>query len=134
MKYLKQFFIILAVSFLGEFLGQILPLPVPGSIYGLVILFLCLLTGVIKVCDVKETSHFLLEIMPCLFIPAAVGLMEQWGIIQGSLPAYAAIILVTTVCVMAVSGRVTQAFMKKNSRGSSAGKYSDPGKGGGKDG
>lgn len=117
MKYLKQFFIILTVSFLGEFLGQILPLPVPGSIYGLVILFLCLLTGVIKVSDVKETSHFLLEIMPCLFIPAAVGLMEQWGIIQGSLPAYIGIILVTTVCVMAVSGRVTQAFMKKESRG-----------------
>ena len=117
MKYLKQFFIILAVSFLGEFLGQILPLPVPGSIYGLVILFVCLLTGVIKVSDVKETSHFLLDIMPCLFIPAAVGIMEQWGIIQGALPAYAAIILVTTICVMAVSGRVTQAFMKKENRG-----------------
>ena len=133
MKYLKQFFIILAVSFLGEFLGQILPLPVPGSIYGLVILFVCLLTGVIKVADVKETSHFLLDIMPCLFIPAAVGIMEQWGIIRGSLPAYAAIILVTTVCVMAVSGRVTQAFMKKENRSSRNSEAADPGKGGGKD-
>ena len=116
MKYLKQFFIILAVSFLGEFLGQKLPLPVPGSIYGLVIMFFCLLTGIIKVADVKETSRFLLEIMPCLFIPAAVGLMEQWGIIKGSLAAYVVIIPVTTAVVMAVSGAVTQIVMKKGEK------------------
>lgn len=116
MKYVKQFLIILAVSFAGEFLGKILPLPVPGSIYGLVIMFACLLTGVIKVADVKETSRFLLDIMPCLFIPAAVGLMEQWGIIRGSLPAYVVIVLVTTAAVMAVSGRVTQALMKRGEK------------------
>lgn len=116
MKYLKQFFIILAVSFAGEFLGQKLPFPVPGSIYGLVIMFVCLMTGVIRVSDVKETSRFLLEIMPCLFIPAAAGLMEQRGIIKGSLVAYVVIILVTTILVMAVSGMVTQILMKNGEK------------------
>ena len=116
MKYVKQFFIILAVSFAGEFLGQQVPLPIPGSIYGLVIMFVCLLTGVIKVSDVKETSRFLLDIMPCLFIPAAVGLMEQWGIIKGSLFAYVVIILVTTILVMGISGKVTELLMKKGEK------------------
>lgn len=116
MKYLKQFFIILGVSFAGEFLGQQIPLPIPGSIYGLVIMFVCLFTGLIKVSDVKETSRFLLDIMPCLFIPAAVGLMEQWGIIKGSLPAYTVIVLVTTVLVMGVSGKITELLMKKGEK------------------
>lgn len=116
MKYLKQFFIILGVSFAGEFLGQQIPLPIPGSIYGLVLMFVCLFTGLIKVSDVKETSRFLLDIMPCLFIPAAVGLMEQWGILKGSLPAYVVIILVTTVLVMGVSGKITELLMKKGEK------------------
>ena len=116
MKYLKQFFIILGVSFAGEFLGRQIPLPIPGSIYGLVIMFVCLITGLIKVSDVKETSRFLLDIMPCLFIPAAVGLMEQWGIIKGSLPAYVVIVLVTTVLVMGVSGKITEFLMKKGEK------------------
>ena len=116
MKYLKQFFVILGVSLAGEFLGRQIPLPIPGSIYGLVIMFVCLFTGLIKVSDVKETSRFLLDIMPCLFIPAAAGLMEQWGIIKGSLPAYIVIVLVTTVLVMGVSGKITELLMKKGEK------------------
>ena len=42
MKYLKQFGIILALSFIGEFLNDLLPLPIPASIYGIILMFLCL--------------------------------------------------------------------------------------------
>ena len=78
MKYLKQFLIILVISFIGEVLKALLPLPVPASIYGMVILFVCLVTGVIRLDAVKETGRFLIEIMPVMFIPAGVGLMSWW--------------------------------------------------------
>ena len=45
MKYLKQFLIILSISLVGELLKYLLPLPIPASIYGMVILFVALLTG-----------------------------------------------------------------------------------------
>ena len=80
MKYLKQFGIILGLSLLGELLNYLIPLPVPASIYGLVLMFLCLHFKVIKLGDVKETAVFLIEIMPLMFIPAAVGLVNAWGI------------------------------------------------------
>ena len=48
MKYIKQFILILAISFAGELRKYLLPLPVPASIYGMVLMFLALLTGVIK--------------------------------------------------------------------------------------
>ena len=83
MKYLKQFLIILVISFIGEVLKALLPLPVPASIYGMVILFVCLVTGVIRLDAVKETGRFLIEIMPVMFIPAGVGLMSSWGVLSG---------------------------------------------------
>lgn len=78
MKYLKQFLIILVISLIGELLNKLLPLPVPASIYGMVILFIGLLSGVIKLSSVKEAGSFLIEIMPVMFIPAGVGLMSSW--------------------------------------------------------
>lgn len=111
MKYLKQFGIILGISFISEILHALLPLPIPASIYGIVILFVCLETRLIRVSQVKETSSFLIEIMPLMFIPAAVGLMESWEILNSSLIAYLTITVVSTLAVMVISGRMTQRMM-----------------------
>ena len=64
MKHLKQFLIILLFSFLGEGLKALLPLPVPASIYGLVLLFAALELGIIKLSAVEDAGKFLIEIMP----------------------------------------------------------------------
>ena len=106
MKYVKQFAMILLVSFAGELLNYLLPLPVPASIYGLVLMLFSRLTGC-----------FLIEIMPLMFIPAAVGLMASWSVIKENLLAYLVIAVVTTVAVMAVSGLVTQGVLKRNEKG-----------------
>ena len=114
MKYLRQFMIILLVSFLGVLLKYVIPLPVPASIYGLVILFILLETGILKLNAVKETSVFLIEIMPLMFIPAGVGLMESWGDLNSMLLEVVVIILVSTVLVMGVSGKVTELVLKRS--------------------
>ena len=79
MKYIRQLLIILGISFAGEVLKYILPLPIPVGIYGMAILFIGLMTGLIKLEAVRETGKFLIEIMPLMFIPAGVGLMNSWG-------------------------------------------------------
>ena len=117
MKYIRQLGIILLVSFLGELLHYLLPLPVPASIYGLVLMFVSLITGLIKLSAVHDTACFLIEIMPIMFIPPAVGLMASWDVIQANLVAYLIIAAVTTIVVMAVSGLVTQAVLKKGKKG-----------------
>ena len=108
MKYMKQFCLIMFISFLGEVLHHYLPLPIPASIYGLVILFAGLMTGVVKLSHVEETGRFLIEIMPLMFIPAAVGLLESWGILAPIWIPIIGITLITTVIVMIVSGKITQ--------------------------
>lgn len=116
MKYLKQFGIILIISFIGEILNAVIPLPVPASIYGLVIMLAGLCSGVIKIESVKETSMFLIEIMPIMFIPSAVGLITVWKIIKPSIWSYAAITVLSTFMVMAVSGCVTQLIIRRRKK------------------
>ena len=83
MKYITQFLIILAFSFAGEALHAMLPLPIPASIYGIVMLFVALQMKWVKVKDVREVSTFLIAVMPVMFIPAAVGLVTQRMIRRG---------------------------------------------------
>ncbi len=116
MKYILQFGVILTITLLGEVLAYLLPLPVPASIYGLILLFIGLLTGLIPLNAVKETGKILLDIMPLMFVPPAVGLVEKWGILQPVLIPVAVTTLVTTVIVMLVSGHATQAVMRLEKR------------------
>lgn len=113
MKYIRQFLWILLFSFVGEVLKYLIPLPVPASIYGLLLLFAALLSGVIKLEAIQEVSRFLIEIMPLMFIPAAVGLLESWDALSGVFWQIMAATVVSTVLVMGVSGVVTQWLIRK---------------------
>ena len=109
MKYLRQFGIILAVSSIGELLNNFIPLPIPGSIYGIIIMLVLLITKVIKVSQVKEVSGFLIEIM---FIPGAAGLITSWGQLEPILIPVVVVIIVTTILVMGITGKVVDLFIK----------------------
>lgn len=108
MKYVIQFLIIAAFAFIGELLHWFIPLPIPASIYGIVLLFIALEMKWVKVSDIREVSSFLIAVMPIMFIPAAAGLMESWGAVKSSVWEYALITIVSTFVVMGVSGAVTQ--------------------------
>ena len=112
MKFIKQFGIILAISFIGEIMNYLIPLPVPASIYGLVLMLLCLHFGIVHIDFVKDSGKFLIEIMPLMFIPAAVGLIESWKTIGSKIGTYLIITVLSTIFVMIVAGHTTQAFIR----------------------
>jgi len=112
MKYFRQFGIILAVTFIGEILKYIIPLPIPASICGLILMLIILKTKIISLEQVKETGTFLIEIMPLMFIPAAVGLLVSWDVLKDICIPVIIITILTTVIVMIVTGKVTQFMIK----------------------
>lgn len=116
MKFLKQFLWILLISFLGEALRALIPLPIPASVYGLVLMLAALITGVLKMEQVRGAAEFLIEIMPVMFIPAAVGLMTAWDALRPVCVPVLVITAATTVIVMAVTGRVTQAIIRREKK------------------
>ena len=112
-KYLFQFARILAFCFLGEILHAVLPLPIPASVYGLILLLLALRLGIVKLEQVKEVGLFLTGIFPLLFVPAAAGVMELWAEMGNMLLPIIIAIVPVTVLVLASAGRTTQALTSR---------------------
>lgn len=116
MRYLFQSGRILAFCFAGEVLHAVLPLPVPASVYGLLLLLLALCSGIVRPEQVRETGLFFTGIFPLLFVPAAAGVMELWAELGAMLlPAVIAIVPVT-VLVFAAAGRTTQAIIHRKEK------------------
>lgn len=116
MKFLQQFAIILAISFLGELCHYLIPLPIPASIYGLILLFAALICKIIKLEQVKETGTYLVSIMPVLFVCPAVGLIKYWNVVRENLLAVVVIIVVSLLLTFAVSGMVTEFFLRRKEK------------------
>ena len=98
-------------------LWTLIPFPIPAAIYGLVLMLVALLTGLLKPDHIKEASSFLISVMPVLFVPPAVRILEYWGIIAPNVAAIVTIAVVSTFLVFAVSALVVNALMKKKKEG-----------------
>lgn len=114
MKYIYQIVIIFIITFIGEVLYKFIPLPIPASIYGLVIMLVCLKTRIIKLEQVKGAGNFLLETMSIMFLPAAVGLITVWKDVTNIILPIIIIVFLSTVFVMAATGRTTQFILRRN--------------------
>lgn len=117
MKYLRQLLIIFCITCIGEILKYIIPLPIPASIYGLVIMLICLTTGIIKLEHVKETGEFLVEIMPVMFIPAGVGLIASWESLSDILIPVLIITIISTFTTMIATGKISDFLLSKKEKG-----------------
>ena len=111
MKYVKEGAIIFGITLVGEGLNHFLPLPVPAGVYGLFLLLVLLCTGILKLSDIEATGNFLLDIMPVLFIPASVGLLESYADMKACLVPLVVICIVSTLVVMVVTGKVAEWVM-----------------------
>ena len=116
MKYLSQFCIILGFTLAGEALQRLIPLPIPASVYGLVLLFTALCTGIVKLKHVKEAGGFLTSILPLLFVAPTVGIVEHWALIRPQLLAIALLILGTTAATFGISGKITHWLLSKGGK------------------
>ncbi len=113
MRLVKQGAIIFGVTMAGELLHTLLPLPVPAGVYGLFLLLFLLLSGLVKLDQVEAAGMFLLDIMAMMFIPATVGIIESKDLLFQVAVPYIVITSLTTVFVMAVTGRTAQFLIGK---------------------
>jgi Putative effector of murein hydrolase LrgA len=100
--------IILGAYFIGVLLQTGLKLPVPGTVLGLIILFMALFTGIIKVEMVEDICNFFTSHMAFLFIPAGVGLMTSFDMLRGKVIPFIVIIITSTFVVWIVTAFVVK--------------------------
>lgn len=116
MKYLQEAVIIAAVTFAAEIIKYLLPLPVPASIYGLILLFLLLKTGAIKLRQIEHVGNLLLELMPLLLVPASVSFLTVLDTIQGMLLPVLIMGLAGTTVVMLLTGWISQWIIRRSGK------------------
>lgn len=112
MKLLRQSAIILIICCLGELIHSMFHLNVPGNVIGIVILFLCLVVGIVKVEQIEELSKFLLDHLAFFFVPAGVGILTCIPVLQGKWLAFLAVCIITTVIIITITGWTIQLYIR----------------------
>ncbi len=116
MKFIKQLSVILTVSFIAELMEYLIPIPVAASIYGLILMIAGLMTGIIPLKEVEDAADFLVTVMPILFVPPTVSIMTGAEAMKAMLAPLCVISVVSTVLIMAVTGRVSQGILRRDRR------------------
>ena len=117
MKYLKQFTLIILFSFLGELCRYLIPYPIPGSIYGMVLMFCALSLKIVKIEHIRDGGNFLTSCLPILFVAPVVNLMDCWEQIKANWLAMVLIVVISTLVTFGVSGMVTQWVINRRKAG-----------------
>lgn len=112
MRFIKQLSVIMAVSFLAEVMEYLIPIPVAASVYGLLLMLVGLVTKIIPLEKVEGAADFLVEIMPILFVPPTVSILTSVEEMKQMLIPLCVISVVSTILIMAVTGRVTQGILR----------------------
>lgn len=113
MKLLKELAIYFGITFISEIIAKLLPINIPASIIGIVILFVLLELKVLKTEDVEMTGDYLIKIMPILFVPAGVGLIKYLDVLKIVAVPMVFVITLSTAVVMTAVGVVTQKLVEK---------------------
>ena len=112
MKYIKQAGLIATISFIGELLHFFVPLPIPASVYGMLILFVLLCLKIIKLSQVEDVANWLLSVMPIFFIAPSVGLINSFDSVKGQVLPLLFICFISTVVVTVLTGLIAQGIIR----------------------
>ena len=103
MKIIKQIGIIFTVCWVSLVIEKILPFAFPASVIGMILLLICLMTGILKMEHIQEKADLLLENMAFFFIPAGVSIINYFDVLKNSVIQLIVICVVSTVVTFAVT-------------------------------
>lgn len=114
MKILMQLGFILSLCLAGELISKGLHVPIPSGVIGMVLLFILLCLGVVKIEQIEEVSDFLLDNLAFFFVPLGVGLLKSAGVLKSNWWQLILIVIITTILVMVITGLTAQVLSKES--------------------
>lgn len=112
MKIIKQIGIIFSICWIAQIIESVLPFDFPASVIGMIMLFLMLVFGWLKVDHIREKSDFLLSNMAFFFIPAGVSIINYFDVLQNCVVQLIVICVVSTVITFAVTAYSMKLVLK----------------------
>lgn len=116
MSTLRQVGVLMVTLLIGTLLRLVIPVPVPATVYGMIILFILLRAKVVKVESIEPVSNVLLANLAFLFVPAGVGMITEFKTLEGHLLAVLGIIFISNFLTLFVTGHVVQLLQKRGKK------------------
>lgn len=113
MKLLKEMLVFIGLLWVGSIMNTYIPLPIPATVYGMILLFILLSTKKIKVEQIKTSSNAMLNILAFLFVPSGVSLIEHANLLKGNVIAILISLILSLFITVFVTGHVVQYIVKK---------------------
>lgn len=114
--FFHQVIVIALVLFVSKIIESFMPIPMPASVIGLVLLFVLLCTGAVKLGEVEKAGTTLTNNIGLLFVPAGISVVNSLGVISQAPFLIIGLIIVSTILLLICTGYVTQIIMKVTSR------------------
>ena len=110
---IRELLIIIGITYLGNFLSQFSPIPFPGAVIGLIILFFLLLKKIVVISDIEKTTNVLLGNLSFIFLPPGVALINAIDEISHVWIKLLFLMIITTIITLLATGFTVQYIIRK---------------------
>jgi holin-like protein len=101
-QYLRSFILIYLCLYAGIAIASLLPITIPGSIIGMLILFVLLSLQILPAKWVKPSCHLLIRYMALLFVPIGVGVMQYYSVLKAQFGPVVVSCFISTLVVLVI--------------------------------
>lgn len=134
-NFFHQVIVISVILLISKIIESFMPIPMPASVIGLVLLFVCLCTGIIKLGQVEKLGTTLTDNIGLLFVPAGISVVKSLGLISEHPFLIIGLIFISTLLLLLCTGFFSQMIVmtterkvrEENSEASEAKNYSKVG-------
>lgn len=112
MKLIKQFAVIFSIYSISDIFCKSLKLAIPGNVIGMLLLFVLLMTGIIKENHIDKASDILISNMSLLFVPATLAIMEEYKYIKEEIIPFIIVCVFMVIIIMVSTGFTAQVLEK----------------------
>lgn len=109
---LQSFALILVINYACQILMTLTALPIPGTIVALLVLFILLVSGLLKIESVEQAANVLLANMVILFLPPSLKLIEVYSLFSGQFFKIVLLLVLTTVLTLIVTAYTVQGLIR----------------------
>lgn len=113
---IREFLIIFIVNYIGIIISQVCRLPIPGTIIGMLLLFILLYTKLLKLSSIERAGNFLLLNMTIFFLPPAVKLLDTMNLLKNGTLKIMFLVIFSTILTMVITAKTVEYLIKRSER------------------
>ncbi|MBC9874073.1 antiholin-like murein hydrolase modulator LrgA [Macrococcoides bohemicum] len=115
-NFFHQAIVISVILLISKIIESFIPIPMPASVIGLVLLFICLSTGIVKLGQVERVGTALTDNIGLLFVPAGISVVKSLGLISEHPFLIIGLIFISTLLLLLCTGFFSQMIVMTTER------------------